>query len=170
MLTLDVPCYFRQVSKKDRSFIEYSDNKRSLEKMKWLVVPAGRDIVWRPISLQDKEGATAPVSSFEIAVIKGGKAVVFRNQNLFVGDTKEQVKQQCRTYIANVLRLPGGNLAEMVKITPSDRQFSGALSYSYLAELLLEDNHSKAVEVQPLAGFMEEMQSENQSIAKALGG
>jgi hypothetical protein len=167
-LVLDLPCRFRQVSKKNRSEIDYPANKASLAQLQWKDVKGSEQIKWRPISITYTDGSTAPIASFDIAVKTGNKTVVFRNQNPFIGDSEDQVKTQCERYIKNILRLPTDNLQELVKITETKNQFSGILAYSYLAGVLAEGSTSPVVEVLPWDAFLRQAQTDNQEIAKHL--
>jgi hypothetical protein len=167
-LTLDLPCYFRQVSTKDRVNIAFADNKGNLPRMKWLEHKRNQKIIWRPISLTDTDGGTVPYSSFDIAVVQGDKVVVFRNQNLITGDSENQVRMQLRTYIANVLKLPSPENLAMFNITQIKSQYFGALQYSPLSEPLLGKNDSRVVDVRTLEAFQNARMADDRKIDQVL--
>ena len=104
-LTLARKSWWRQASKDDRSRVDFANNQ-SNDKMKWQSFDAGKPIVWRPIPLTKANGKTEPVSSFDIAVIREGRVIIFRNQAIFIGESRQQVKTQVGDYITKGLRLP----------------------------------------------------------------
>jgi hypothetical protein len=62
-------------------------------------------------------------------------AAVFRNQVIFLGDSREAVTRQGRLYMEKVLGPKLPELEETLSVHKQDDQFAGALIYSFLADL-----------------------------------
>jgi hypothetical protein len=134
-LRLDRRCYWRQAGAEDRRGVDYEANT-SNARMKWQAFEPGATITWRPIPLTRKNGKTGAVASFDVAVVLDDKVVVFRNQGVYVGETREQVAQQGRNYVRQGLGLRVGDVQDVLSVSKVGDQFTGALKYSALAELV----------------------------------
>ncbi len=142
-LTLDGKCLWRLAGKEDHRGVDFSGND-SNGRMKWMSFDASKVIAWTPIPLTLKNGKTINVSTFDIAIPLSGKVVVFRNQTIMVGDSRDQVFKQGKNYIEKTLHL---NISPEDAISvhppdpngPKDKQlFTGTLIYPYLADRATE--------------------------------
>jgi hypothetical protein len=123
------------VSEEDRQNVDIAHMSTN-EKMRWTEFVAGSKIAWTPIPVTKTTGKTVPVASFDIAVVVGNKVVVFRNQSLFVGNSKQQVVDQGKNYISKVLHLSIKSSDELMFVHQQSDQVTGNLLYSDLAETL----------------------------------
>jgi hypothetical protein len=134
-LTLDRKCYWREAGLGDRKNLDAGGlSKGSKDRLKWQPFAPGQPIVWRPIPLALQSGKTLPVASFDIAVVLPGKVVVFRNQNILVGESRDAVVSQGRNYISKGLRLQVPASEDVVSVREKAGQFTGTLFYSLLAD------------------------------------
>lgn len=131
--------------------------------MKWQPFNPGQRIEWKPIPVMKKNGRTDPVSSFDIAVILENKVVVFRNQNLMVGESRKQIVEQGENYLRRVLKLKIQATEDAISVRQIGEQYTGTLIYSYVAEQITADNSGPDREVQVLnpAGFQTLKDEEN---------
>ncbi len=133
-LRLERPCFWRAASKDDRKGVDFTTNATN-DRIKWQSIPENQLIEWKPIPLKKQNRKTEPTASFDIAVVVDGKIIVFRNQNILLGDSKKEVQAQAREYVEG-LKLPAKEIEEVVAVRQQDRQVAGALNYSYLAGLV----------------------------------
>ena len=103
-LTLDGKCFWRLASMEDRRGVDFSGND-SNDRMKWTSFDANKVIAWTPIPLTLKSGKTNVVSTFDLAIPLSNKVVVFRNQNILVGDSRDKVFRQGKNYIERTLQM-----------------------------------------------------------------
>jgi hypothetical protein len=153
-LRLDRKCYWRQASLQDRRNVNYAKNT-SNERMKWRLFEAGKRISWQPIPLTRTNGRTQAVTSFDIAVVLQDRVVVFRNQTVLVDFSRKKVLDQGQTYITEGLGLKVRDIQEYISVVQGAKQFTGALKYSNLADLVTEKNTGKGgdVEIHRLKDF-----------------
>jgi hypothetical protein len=134
-LRLERRSFWRQAGLDDRKNVDSGSNT-SNDRMKWQSFNAGQEIFWRPIPLTRKTGKTEAVASFDIAVVLESNMVIFRNQAIFVGESRAQVLNQGKKYITDYLKLPAREIEEAFTVKESGDQFTGVLNYSYLADLV----------------------------------
>ena len=151
-LKLDRQCYWRLVSSEDRLKTDYEGNPTN-KKMTWLSFAADKEIVWTTLPVLRQTGRTDTLSSFDIAVkVNDGKVVVFRNQSILVGESKDQVVKQARVYVDKVLGIRNIPIEEAVTVRQQEERFTGALLYNYLAEQAKEA-HGEDLEIMTSAVF-----------------
>ncbi len=148
-LRLDRKCFFRAASLEDRKNVDFQNNA-SNDRMKWRSFEASRLIFWKPIPLTKKNGRTEAVASFDIAVVVQDKVVLFRNQTILLGETRVQVLMQARNYITMILGLEIQAIEDAVSVRQQGDQFTGALSYSYLAEQVTKNSSGDDKDLQLL--------------------
>ena len=133
-LKLDTKCDWRQVSMEDRRKTDFQGNETN-SKMQWQTFKANHEIVWTQLPVLRVNGRTDNVSSFDIAIpVSSTKVVVFRNQSILLGESKDQVLKQARAYLDRVLGLRNVALDDAVTVRQQEERFTGALLYNYLAE------------------------------------
>lgn len=138
-LMLDSKCFWRLGSKEDRKEVDFANND-SNARMKWTNFDANKVIAWTPIPLTLTSGKTINVSTFDVAIPLSQKVVVFRNQNILVGDSRDKLLKQAKTYIERSLGLniPAEDAVSVRPPAPNapkdKRQFTGTLIYPYLAD------------------------------------
>lgn len=159
-LRLDRKCFWRLASRDDRQDVDYQNNS-SNDRMKWQTFDAGQQISWRPITLTKKNGKIAPVASFDIGVLLDNKVVVFRNQSLLVGDSRNQVFTQGRNYVEKTLRLQNSTIEDAISVRQQEGQFTGTLIYSYLAEKVTVENSTGDLELLDLDMFEQQKSQED---------
>ena len=164
-LRLERRSYFRQAGLDDRQKVDFANNT-SNEKMKWQSFDAGKEIFWRPIPLTRTTGKTEAVASFDIAVVLENKRVVFRNQGIFVGDSRANVVQQGKKYITDYLKLPVKDIEEAFTVKNSGEQFTGVLNYSYLADLVPESPACEGLKTFSKEAFDQGMMMEDKELAR----
>ncbi|MGH7170616.1 MAG: hypothetical protein ACRELG_10095 [Gemmataceae bacterium] len=121
--------------------------------MKWQTFDAGQSITWKPIPLTRNNGKTDAVAGFDIAVVVANKVVVFRNQSLMVGDSRDQVVTQGKNYINKALKLAIRNAEDAISVRQQGGQFTGTLIYSYLAGHVRDENTGGDLELFDLNRF-----------------
>ncbi len=168
-LKLPRPCYWRQVSKKDRSEIDWKEiNSGEQEKMKWQDFKADTVITWQPVPVPRTDGRSDPVASYDVAVVLPDRVVVFRNQTLFVGDVAEDVERRARTYAKTRLQIDVKAADELVKVAPippPDKGYVGTLLYSSLADMAEKGGERTGdLELYKRDDFSALMKSENETV------
>jgi hypothetical protein len=91
-------------------------------------------------------------------VVDKNRVVVFRNQSLFVGESKKSIVESAKGYIEKVLKLrvPLDGLEAVVFVREQKDQFTGNLMYSNLAEEVLGNGQTnQVVEIHEVGGFEE---------------
>jgi hypothetical protein len=140
VLKLDRPCYWRLVCKRDRSNYDLS-RAADQSRFQWKKYSAGTPIVWKAISLRQRQGLlSSQVATFDIAVIVDKQVVVFYNQSILTSDKLADIKDQARDFVARGLGidLTNSSLEEVLSYRQQGDQFVGALRYSFLADKVLE--------------------------------
>ncbi len=118
----------------DRRKTDFQGNETN-SKMQWQTFKANHEIVWTQLPVLRVNGRTDNVSSFDIAIpVSSTKVVVFRNQSILLGESKDQVLKQARAYLDRVLGLRNVALDDAVTVRQQEERFTGALLYNYLAE------------------------------------
>jgi hypothetical protein len=147
VLSLDRPCYWRQVGAIDRAKVDYLNNPTNT-KMKWQSFPSNARIQWRPIGVLRASGRTDSVSTFDIAVVLGSRVVLFRNQSILVAESADAVRAQVRSYLVKGLGIENYDLENAVFVRREEENvFTGALIYSYLAGLVPEGQMTDDVSI-----------------------
>jgi hypothetical protein len=148
-LKLDRKCYWRLASLDDRRNVDFANNT-SNGRMKWQSFEPGQLISWKPIALTRKNGKVDAAASFDIAVVLDKRAIVFRNQSVLVGDSRQQILAQGGNYITKALHLRIEAVEDAISVRKQDEQFTGALRYSYLADQVKLENAGNDKEIQML--------------------
>jgi len=138
-LTLDGKCFWRLAGQEDRRDVDFANND-SNDRMKWTCFDANKVIAWTPIPLTLKSGKTVNTATFDVAIPLSGRVVVFRNQNIMVGDSREKVVKQGKNYIERALKL-NVSPEDAISVRPpapnapkDQQQYTGTLIYPYLAD------------------------------------
>jgi hypothetical protein len=163
-LQLDRKSYWRLASLEDRKKADFKKNT-SNDRMKWQAFDPGQLISWRPIPVKKMGGKTDVVATFDIAVVLDGgmKVVVFRNQSILVGESRQEVLTQGRDYITRGLNLRVEAIEDAISVRKQDEQYTGALRYSYLAEQAT-NGRADDLQVMPLQQFDKQMKAENEEV------
>ena len=140
-LQLDRPGYWRVPSQKDRLDIDFQVT-RGKDRMKWQRFRASERVTWIPLPITRTTGEPAALATFDVAVELSQKVVIFRNQSILVGRSKEEILTQGKNYISRVLQLPGP-AEEAISVSERGGQFTGALKYSYLAGRITAENRGR---------------------------
>jgi hypothetical protein len=155
-LTLPVACWWRFAGKEDRVKVEWDTTDSDVKKqMQWRRFDPKKKITWKQSTLS-RDGKTAQVVSFDIAVPVGNKVVVFRDQTLYPGKDPAIIQKQMDKTMINKLGLAAKELAGLSEISPQrDQTNVGTLSYNAIAEKFgTKPPSSPAVEVLD-AGFFD---------------
>ncbi len=160
-LKLERPCFWRVAGKEDRQDVDFAGND-SNNRLQWASFADGEAITWKPVPLKKHNGKTQPVASFDVAVRLGSRVVVFRNQNILLGETKPEILKQAKDYLDKGLKLKVDDVEEGVKVGRQGQQVTGALNYSYLAELVKVS--SGDVEVYTKKEFEQRMKQEDDQV------
>lgn len=168
-LQLDRKCHWRLAGLDDRRDVDFATNARaSNDHMRWLSYEPGQKVTWKPISLTKKSSRVVVVSSFDIAVVLENKkqVVVFRNQNHWVGESRQQVISQARNYVNKSLGLQIQTSEDAISVHEEGGQFSGILLYSYLADLVKPNNtgSDKDLQLYSLQEFQDQKVKEDNQI------
>jgi hypothetical protein len=164
-LKLERKSFFRVAGRDNRQDVDFRFN-RSNDRLKWQTFAPNETIVWRPVPLMRKSGKAEAVSTFDIAVAVPPKVVVFRNQTIFVGESKAEVRQQAQNYVTKVLGLRVPEIDDAVSIKKQDEQFTGALIYSFLADQCRDKPSSSGGDLEVLSGsaFQEARTAEDNAL------
>ena len=163
-LKLDTKCIWRHVSSKDRKETDYPANETN-EDMKWKDYAANREIVWTTLPVLRESGRTDNLASFDIAIpVNDDKVVVFRDQSILVGETKEQVRKQARTYLDRRLGLNDVAIEGAIIIRSQEKYFTGAFVYNFLAEEAMKAHGD--LEIMSRAKFDTAREKDDQVLAK----
>ncbi len=132
-LMLECEYYFRLAGRDSRKDVDYKRNS-SNERLKWQPHKAGETVTWKPVALKKQTGRTDAVATFDVAVVIPPKVVVFRNQNIYPGESRAEVREQAKDYVTKVLGLPVQDVDEIVNVSKPGDQYAGVLIYSFLAD------------------------------------
>lgn len=159
-LRLERKCYWRQVGKDDR--LNFRPDAPTNPKLRWASFGANEKIEWGPIG-GVRKNRPASFSSFDVAVVLGNKVVVFRNQSIMVGASRDEIVKQARGYLTALkVRVP---VEEAISIPPKrGKQFTGALLYSYLAEQMTREQVGEDIQIVELPAFQTLMATEGSAI------
>jgi hypothetical protein len=127
---------------KDRKEIDF-ESSRGKDQMRWRPFRASERVTWRPLPVTRTTGEPAALATFDVAVELSSKVVVFRNQSILVGRSKEEILSQGKGYIMRVLLLPDQAGDDAISVSERSGQFTGALKYSYLAGRVTMGNSGK---------------------------
>lgn len=134
------------------------------EKLKWQRVNLDELKTWEPIPIGFKSHA-----SFDIAVIVDQQVVLFKNQEIVLGQSEVEVRQQGREYISSVLGLKIASIDLVDALTLkklSENQFTVALDYGFLAIRILEEppSNNKTWQVLSVADFEKQKEKNDEEL------
>jgi hypothetical protein len=158
--------FWRLVGKDDRKNVDF-ESTSDTSRMKWKAFEPNKVISWTPISVTKKNGSTRLVTSFDIGVlVNKKKVVVFRNQSIILGASKQDIKKQAQTYLNKALGLKNIDIGDSVKVVlqggkDKSNLFAGALLYGYLAEQVTDANLCDDLEIFDLNGFLQKQKAED---------
>jgi uncharacterized protein YktB (UPF0637 family) len=119
--------------------------------MNWKYFRAPKaEIKWSAIGVY-KRGYTN-VASFDIAVVDKTKAVIFRDQQVFLSKNKDDVRTFAEDHLKEQLKfnLP---VDQVLKINPEKEGFTAAFRYSFLAEQAVKAQAGSFLEIQNREDF-----------------
>jgi hypothetical protein len=158
-LKLDRKCNWRLVSSEDRRKTDYANNPTN-HKMKWLSFAANQEIVWTTLPVLRQSGRTASVATFNISIAVADKAVVFRNQSILTGESRNEVLKQARGYLDS-LGFKNVAIEDALSVRQQQDRFTGALLYNYLADQAARED----LEIMSLEDFERARASEDNNIS-----
>jgi hypothetical protein len=164
-LKLERKSFFRVAGRDSRQDVDFRFN-RSNDRLKWQTFAPNETIPWRPVPLMKRSGKSEAVANFDIAVAVPPKVVVFRNQTIFVGESKAEVRQQAQNYVTKVLGLRVPEIDDAVSVKKQDEQFTGALIYSFLADQCRDKTPSSGSDLEVLSesSFQEARTAEDNAL------
>ncbi len=154
VLKLETKCYWRLGGEDDQVGIDKDENLTN-HRLLWTEFAPGLEIAWSPVGVLYRNGRAKSISSFDIAVVVNeNKVVVFRNQNIFLGDTRDQVNSLAKNNITKFLKLNPPALEDFYTTKSLKDQYTSYLVYTLLADQVTSETKSPEIELYNLDEFL----------------